>query len=68
MERQQIAVDGMSCDGCEQTLENALQTVEGVTRIEADHEVDTVEVVVEDGVADADVRAAIENAGYDVAT
>lgn len=67
MERKQIAVDGMSCDGCEQNVENALQRVEGVTRSDADHDVDTVEVVVEDGVSDADIRAAIEGAGYDVA-
>ena len=67
MNRKTISVTGMSCNGCEQNVENALQTIEGVTRVEADHEGDTVEVVVEDGVADADIEAAIENAGYDVA-
>jgi len=37
-----------------------------VNRIEADHEADTVDVVLEDGVSDDDVNAAIEQAGYDV--
>jgi copper chaperone len=40
----------------------------GVSRIEADHETDTVELVAEDDIADHEVKAAIENAGYDVAT
>lgn len=67
MERKTISVTGMSCSGCEQNVENALQTLESVTRVQADHESDTVEVVVEDGVADDDIEIAIEDAGYDVA-
>ncbi|MFB6281576.1 MAG: heavy-metal-associated domain-containing protein [Haloferacaceae archaeon] len=67
MERRTIPVTGMSCDGCERNVENALRTVDGVTRVDADHEADTVEVVADDGVADGDVEAAIESAGYDVA-
>jgi len=67
MNRETIAVTGMSCNGCEQNVENALQSVKGVTRIDADHESDTVEVIVKDGVADDDLHAAIEQAGYDVA-
>ncbi|MFB6205090.1 MAG: heavy-metal-associated domain-containing protein [Haloglomus sp.] len=67
MKRETISVTGMSCNGCEQNVENALQTVDGVTRVDADHEGDTVEVVVEDGIADDDLHTAIEQAGYDVA-
>jgi copper chaperone len=67
MERKTLSVTGMSCNGCEQTVENALQNVESVTRVDADHEGDTVEVVAEDDIADEDIEAAIEDAGYDVA-
>jgi len=67
MKRETISVTGMSCIGCEQNVENALQKLDGVTRVEADHEDETVEVVTEDDVSDADVRAAVERAGYDVA-
>lgn len=75
MRRETIPVTGMSCTGCERTVESALQRVEGVTRAEADHEGDAVEVVVDDGVADEDLQgvadedlqAAVERAGYDVA-
>jgi len=66
MERRTITVTGMSCNGCEQNVENALHTIEGVTRVDADHGGDAVELVAEDDVADEDVEAAIEDAGYDV--
>ena len=67
MERKTLSVTGMSCNGCEQNVKNALQNVEGVTRVDADHEDGTVEVVAEDDIADEDIKAAIKDAGYDVA-
>jgi len=57
----------MACGGCEENVEDALGAVDGVTRVEADHEADSVEVVVEGGVSDDAIRSAIEEAGYDVA-
>lgn len=66
MERKPIAVTGMSCNGCEQNVETALQNLDGVSRVDADNEVDTIDVVLEDEVSDDDVNAAIEQAGYDV--
>lgn len=62
---QTLTVEGMSCDHCEQTVEEALEGVEGVTEATADHESGSVTV---DGSADSDslVRA-VEDAGYDVA-
>ncbi|GAA0272982.1 heavy-metal-associated domain-containing protein [Halobacterium noricense] len=66
MKRETLTVTGMSCTGCEQNVENALENISGVTRVDADNEGDTVEVVVEDDVSDDDLHAAIERAGYDV--
>lgn len=68
MKRETLSVTGMSCTGCEQNVENALKNIDGVTRVEADHEGDTVEIVVEDDTADDDLYTAIEQAGYDVAS
>lgn len=65
MERKTLSVSGMSCGGCEQNVETALQNLDGVSRVDADHESDTVDVVAE-GVSDGDLGAAIEQAGYDV--
>ena len=67
MKRKTLAVTGMSCNGCEQNVENALQGLDGVSRVEADHEADTVDVVVDDAVTDDNLTAAIERAGYDIA-
>jgi copper chaperone len=66
MERKTISVTGMSCNGCEQNVETALRNLDGVNRVEADHDADTVDVVLEDEVSDDEVNAAIEQAGYDV--
>jgi len=66
VKRHTLAVTGMSCDGCERTVENALTTLGGVTRVEADHDGDTVEVVADDELDPADIHAAIEGAGFDV--
>lgn len=68
MKRETIAVTGMSCNGCEQTVESALANIEGVSRVDANNEAETVEVVVDDDVADEDITAVIEQAGFDVAT
>jgi copper chaperone len=65
MERYELLVDGMSCDGCEQRVEKALGTVEGVKRTDADHDTNTVEIAAESGTEDA-TRRAIHDAGYDV--
>ena len=67
MERKTLSVTGMSCNGCEQNVENALQSLDGVSRVEADHEADTVNVVVDDAVTGDDLTSAIEGAGYDAA-
>jgi len=67
MYRRTIAVTGMSCGGCERNVETALQRLEGVNRVDADHEAETVEVVTEDEVDDDDLHETIEDAGYDVA-
>lgn len=67
MERKTISVTGMSCTGCEQSVENALETVDGVTRVEADHEGGSVAVVVGEETPDDDLTEAIRDAGYEVA-
>ena len=57
-----IAVAGMSCGHCEQTVEEALRGVAGVTDATADHETGEASI---DG--DADITAlvqAVEDAGY----
>jgi len=56
----------MSCNGCEQNVENALKKLDSVTRVQADHTGNTVEIVFDDDAHDEDIYAAIEQAGYDI--
>ncbi len=55
----------MSCTGCEERVTNAAERVEGLRRVDADHETGTVEITADEGTEDA-VRASIHEAGYDV--
>jgi len=57
-----ITVEGMSCGHCEQTVEEALRGVSGVTDASADRESEQAQVG-----GDVDPAAlvrAVENAGY----
>ncbi len=58
-----ITVEGMSCGGCESTVEDALEGVDGVTDATADRE-ENAATVEGDAASDALV-AAVEDAGYD---
>jgi copper chaperone len=65
MEQFEFEVGGMSCTGCEENVTNAAKQVDGVHRVEADHECGEVEITAEEG-TEADVKQAIHDAGYDV--
>ena len=57
-----LTVEGMTCGHCEQTVEEALRDVAGVTDADADRESERVTVE-----GDAEVSAlltAVEDAGY----
>jgi copper chaperone len=58
-----LTVTGMSCEHCEETVENALEGVAGVERATADREAEQATVEGEGDVGD--LVAAVENAGYE---
>lgn len=57
-----ITVEGMTCDHCEQTVEDALLDVGGVTDATADRE--TEQASVEGEAEVTDLVQAVEDAGY----
>lgn len=58
-----LTVEGMTCDHCEQTVEDALEGVAGVSDARADRETERATV---EGDADPDdLVAAVEDAGYE---
>ena len=66
MEQTTLEVRGMSCGGCEETVVDALETLEGVVAVTADHEADEVRVEHEAGTVDVTaLAAAVDGAGYD---
>lgn len=56
-------VDGMSCGGCEQAVEEALEGVDGVTAATADRE--SASATVQGTAETGALVAAIDDAGYD---
>ncbi|APX96296.1 heavy-metal-associated domain-containing protein [Natronorubrum daqingense] len=67
MDQTTLHVTGMACDGCEATVTDALESLEGVSSATADHEAETVRVE-HDGttVDEASITNTIDDAGYDV--
>lgn len=63
----ELAVEGMSCAGCEANLRFALSALAGVKRAKADFRAKTVEVVFDPAqTSEHEVRRAIEEIGYTV--
>ena len=59
------SVPGIHCDHCKKAIEDEVGKVLGVARVEVDVEAKTVHVVGD--IQDDLVRAAIDEAGYEVA-
>jgi copper chaperone len=59
------SVPGVSCEHCRQAITNEVSRVPGLVSVEVDLE--RKQVVVAGDVSDDAVRAAIDDAGYDVA-
>ena len=60
------SVPGISCGHCKSAIEGELAPLEGVESAVVDIETKTVTVVGE--ITEADVRVAVDEAGYEVAT
>lgn len=57
-----LTVEGMNCDGCERTVEEALRQVEGVESVTVDRTTNSATV---DGQSDpVALVTAVEDAGY----
>lgn len=58
------SVPGMSCGHCEAAVVEEVSAIDGVTSVAVDLETKQVDVT-GDGLDDAAIRAAIEDAGYE---
>lgn len=61
-----IKVEGMTCGHCKQSVEEALEKLDGVTSAAVDLEAGDVTVTHEDNVTKEAMSEAIESQGFDV--
>ena len=63
-----LNVEGITCGGCEKSIRSALLENDGVSNATASHETGIVAIEFDDKkIAPAQLKQAIEDAGFDVA-
>ncbi len=61
-----LKVKGMMCGGCENRVKNALEDIEGIEKVTADHVSGNVNVVCSDSVEKSIIEETIEDIGYEI--
>ena len=61
-------VTGMTCEHCARSVTEEISEITGVSDVAVDLASGSVTVTSSEDLRDADVRAAVEEAGYEVAT
>ena len=65
----ELSIQGMTCTGCEQTIQSGLGTIQGVKHVKADFKEGKAYVEILPGQADTTrIRESITSAGYVLAT
>ena len=59
-------IDGMMCNGCENRVQNAIKTIDGVENVIANHTNGTVTVTVNKKIDKSIIKEKIEDIGYEV--
>lgn len=67
-EQRTITVDGMTCTGCEESVQRAVGSLDGIEVVEADHRAGTVAVrYAAEATTEDEIVERIREAGYTVA-
>ncbi len=66
MKEIKLKVEGMVCNGCENRVKNALKTIEGIEKVEANYKKGTVIVKTKDEIQEEKIKEKIEDIGFDV--
>ena len=70
MPEKNIKVQGMTCDHCVNAVTDQLNKISGVTGVNIALNTDAptpVNIVADNDISDADIKAAVEEAGYTIA-
>ena len=66
MKEIELKVDGMSCEGCENRIQNSLKELDGIERVEANHLKKTVKISLVDNIEIDTLKETIEDLGFEV--
>ncbi len=67
MSELKLKVNGMMCEGCENRIKNALSTLEGVEKVEANHKTGEVKVICNKQIDMSVIAEKIDDIGFEVA-
>jgi Cu2+-exporting ATPase len=66
-EKETVLIQCMMCEHCEAAISKALMKIDGITSVKADHANGTAVIEVTHPVSEADLKKAVEAAGYEYA-
>lgn len=66
MKEMKLKIEGMMCTGCENRVQNALKTIDGVEEVKANHEDGSVKIKANDNVEISTIKEKVEDIGYEV--
>ncbi len=66
MNKTTIKVNGMVCGGCEKRVKNALETIEGIKKVDANHKKGTVTISTQEEIETKIIEEKIEDLGFEV--
>lgn len=61
----EITVNGMMCKHCEKHVKDAIEKIDGVVEAVSNHETNSVVITTSADVKETDIKAAVEDAGYE---
>ena len=66
MKEVNLKVKGMMCSGCENRVKNALKNIENVEEVYADHNKNSVKIILKQDISIDILKDTIEDIGYEV--
>lgn len=61
-----LKVEGMVCKGCENRVQNALQNIDGVASVTANHTTNTVTIMADTTVSETKLKETIQDIGFEI--
>jgi len=66
MEEMKLNVNGMVCGGCEKRVKNALENIEEIKKVDANHKKGTVTISLKNDIETKIIEEKIEDLGFEV--